>query len=129
MPPWRAGIVALLFPALFLLPTIHLHPGYAHTHGTDGTHRHGPVVHTDFLPLPAHNHGEHSKGHRLPDDSSPQLSSQSSFPTLLPRGPIVLPPAWEKTPVSLPIAGSAGSSLFLFFVRALARDHAPPVGR
>lgn len=67
------------FPALFLLPTLHLHPEHEHTHGADGTHRHGPVVHTDFLPLAAHPHGKHSKGHRAPDDSSPQPSSQFSY--------------------------------------------------
>jgi hypothetical protein len=129
MPAWRSGIVALLFPALFLLPTFHLHPGDEHTHGIDGTHRHGPVVHTDFLPFSAHNHGEHGKGHRVPDDSSPQPPSQISFPTLLPRGPIVSPPALEKVKVSvsLPVAGSANSSLFSFFARGLTRDHAPPV--
>src|SRR5262245_44572740 len=123
----RVGVFALLLVTLLLLPTLHLHPEYEHTHGTEGAHRHGPIVHTDFLPLAAHPHGAHSKAHRVPDDTSPQPPSQVSFPTLLPRGPVVLPPALEqgKVPVFLLVIGSTDSSPFSLFARVLTRDHAP----
>ncbi len=124
---WRAGLIALLLPVLLLLPTLHLHPAQVHAHGKSGAHRHQAVFHADFLPFSAHEHGEHHTGHGLPEDSSSQPPPQISFPTLLPRGPVILPPALEKTPVSLPVAGSADFSPFSFFTRVLARDHPPPV--
>lgn len=127
VPPWRAGMLFLLLPALLLLPTLHLHLGYEHTHGIDGAHRHGPVVHTDFLPLSAHDHGEHHKGHDAPTSPSSQPPSQINFPTLPPRSFLLLSPALEKVAISLPVGVPACLSPFLLYTWALRRDHAPPV--
>ena|SRR5215510_9808289 len=124
---WRVGILLLLFPALLLLPALHLHPAYEHAHGAGGAHRHAAVVHVDFLPLSAHDHGEHHKGHSAPGSPSSQPPSQISFPTLPPRSLVLLPPVLKKVAISLPVEAPVVPSPFLFHVWALRRDHAPPV--
>lgn len=128
-PVRRVGILAVLFPALLLLPTLHLHPAYEHTHETDGAHRHLPVVHVDFLPVSAHGHGEHHRGHGVPGDTAAQPLSQISFSTLLPRGLVFLLPALQRVPVSLPAEVPVISSPFSFHTWLLTRDHSPPVQR
>ncbi len=127
VPPWRAGILFLLLPALLFLPTLHLHLGYTHAHGTEGEHQHKPVVHTDFLPLSAHDHGEDHKEHGAPGSPSSQPPSQISFPTLPSRSLVLLPPVLEKVAISLPVEAPVVPSPFLFHVWALTRDHSPPV--
>lgn len=124
---WRVGILALLSPALLLLPALHLHPAYEHAHGTDGAHKHPPVVHADFLPVSAHDHGGHHRGHGMPGDTSSGSLSQISFPTLLPRSLVLLPPTLEGILVSLPVEAPVASSPFLFHTWLLTKDHPPPV--
>ena len=125
---WRTGILACLLPILFLLPTLHLHPAYEHEHGTYGAHRHASVLHADFFPISAHDHGEHHSGHGIPDDTS---SFDPYFPikfsTLLPKSLLLLTPVLEK--VSIPILAKAPvtSSPLLFLAWALTRDHGPSV--
>ena len=126
-PAWRAGIFAFLFPVLLLLPALHLHPAYEHAHGAGGAHRHAAVVHVDFLPLSAHDHGEHHKGPDAPGSPISQSPSQISFPTLPPRSFVLSPPALEKVAISLSVEAPAVFSPFLFHAWALTRDHAPPV--
>lgn len=123
---WRRGILFLLFPVSLLLPSLHLHPAYEHTHGVQGAHRHAPVAHADFFPLSAHDHGEHPRGHDMSDDTPSQPFSQIKFLTLLSRSLVFCPPAVQGIPISLPVAVLAIASPFLLWRRLLTRDHAPP---
>jgi hypothetical protein len=125
-PTWRGGIFALLFPALLLLPTLHLHPAYEHEYRTGGAHKHRSIVHTDFLPSSAYDHGEHHQNHGTPDHASPQPLSQISFPTLLPRSLVFSLLALERVLGSLPVEAPVLSSPFSFHTWILTRDHAPP---
>ena len=125
--PWRAGMLFLLLPALLFLPTLHLHLRYTHAHGTEEAHQHRPVVHTDFLPLSAHEHGEHHQNQGMPGDASPQPLSQISFPTLLPRSLVFLLFPLERVLGSLPVEALILSSSFSVHTWILTRDHAPPV--
>ena len=121
------GLLVFLFPALCLLPAFHLHPAYEHTHGTHGIHTHLPVVHVDFLPIPDHDSGEHSRGHGLPGDTSPQPLSHISFPTLLPRSLILFTLILEKISIALPVKESSLSVSFSSYTWVLQRDHVPPL--
>jgi hypothetical protein len=124
---WRSGIFAVLFPALLLLPFLHLHLAYEHAHGTDGTHTHQSVVHADFLPVSDHDHGEHHREPGVPSDTSSYPLAQISFPTLLPRSLVLSPPALQRILISLPVTVLLLSSPFSFHTWILTRDHAPPV--
>jgi hypothetical protein len=121
------GLLVFLFSVLCLLPAFHLHPAYEHTHGPHGTHAHLPVVHVDFLPIPDHDSGEHSRGHGLPGDPSPQPFSQISFPTILPRGLILFTRILEKISIALPVKESSPSVSFSSYTWGLRQDHAPPI--
>lgn len=123
---WRVGTLAFLFPALLLLPTLHSHPAYEHAHGTHEAHRHVSVVHADFLSFSTHDHDEHHRGHGVPGGPSAEPLFQINFPTLLPRSPVLSPPALEKVFFSLPTAVLIVASPFSFYRRLLARDHSPP---
>ncbi len=127
LPTFRVSILALLFPALLLLPTLHLHPKYEHAHRSDGGHKHPPVVHADFLFVSAHDHGEHQRGHSVPGDTSAQPFSQISLSALLPRSLVLLPPALEGIPVSFLAEAPVVSSAFSFHTWVLTRDHPPLV--
>ena len=85
LPAWRVRVLPFLFPALLLLPTLHLHPALEHRDGTHGVHAHHSVVHTDFFPSSAHDHSEHHEGKSEPDDGSPRFRPQISFPAFLSR--------------------------------------------
>ena len=124
---WRVGILASLFPALLLLPTLHLHPAYDHAHGTHGAHKHAAVVHADFLPASDLDHAEHQQDHSESGDPSSRSLAQIGFPTVPPRSFILLTPALEKAPVFLSAAALVFSSPFLFPTRIPTRDHSPPI--
>lgn len=126
-PTRRAGMLALLFPALLLLPLLHLHPAYEHMHGTDEVHAHLAIVHTDFLLVSGHDHGEHDTDHGVPGDTSSHLLSQISFRTLLPRSLTLSPSALQRIPVPVLVAVLVPSSPFSFQTWVLTRDHAPPI--
>jgi len=124
---WRTGVVGLLFPALLLLPALHLHPAQEHAHGTAGAHTHPPVVHADFLPFSAHEHETHKRGHDVPDNPSSWPLLQISFPTLLPRSLALWLPALEQSPLALSVEAPVLTIPFLLGRRVLARGHLPPV--
>ncbi len=126
-PARGVGILALLFPALLLLPTLHLHPEYAYAHRTDGAHKHLPVVHADFLPVPAHDHGEHQRGHNVPGNTSSQPLYQISLSILLPRNPVLLLLILERAPVFFLVEAPIVSSAFSFHTWVLTTDHPLPV--
>ena len=126
-PTQQVGILAVLFPALLLLPLLHLHPAYEHVHGTDGAHKHLAVVHADFFSVSAHDHGEHNTDHGVPGDPSSHPLSQVSFPTLLPRSLVLSPPALQRILISLPVMVLVLSSPFSSHTWVLTRDHALPI--
>jgi hypothetical protein len=125
-PTRHVGILAFLFPALLLLPTLHLHPAYEHTHERHGAHQHAPVVHADFLPVSVHAHGEHHRGHDVPGDASPAPLSQISFRALLSRS--FEPPALtlERVPSALPVQAPISPVAVSSYTWVLPRDHSPP---
>lgn len=117
----------MLFPALLLLPALHLHPISTHAHGTHATHQHAAVAHADFLLPFAHDHSEHQRDHDESDDTSSYPLVQIGFSTLPPRHLTLFLPDFEQTPGSLPAKAPVLSSSFAACAWLLARDHAPPV--
>lgn len=122
----RGGIFVLLLPTLLLLPVFHLHPGYEHEHGSHDAHQHSLLVHADFLPISAHDKGEHQHGQSVPEDRSSPSSPQVNFVTRPTRSLALSLLVPEQIPVCLPFAAPVVSSLLLVHTWVLARDHAPP---
>ena len=118
--------MAALFPALLLLPTLHLHPAHDHAHGTYGAHQHAAVVHADFFPRADSDHAGHEKGQSGEDDHSPVPFSHISLPTILPRSFIPLIPVLEKTPIFFSAEGLVLASPFLFPTWISIGTHSPP---
>jgi len=121
---WRLVLLPVLLVAALLLPTLHVHPVYAHDHG-DQSHQHA-LVHADFLAALAHDHSHPDHGEIAFGDSSDRAFLQSSLAALLVRGLDVPTPDLEKTPVFLAFDLALLRSLPGIFARALEREHAPP---
>lgn len=117
----------MLFPALLLLPALHLHPAATHEHGTHAVHQHAAVAHADFLLSLTHNHDEYPGDHDGSDDASAHPPVQIGFLTLPPRHLTLFLPAFEKIPGLAPAQAPVLSSSFAAYAWLLARDHAPPV--
>lgn len=127
-PTWDTGIFAILFPALLLLPVLHLHPAYEHAHGRERAHTHSPVIHADFLPGSEQAHGNHDSGHHhRPGDSSAHTLSQIPFSTLLPRSAVASLSVLEWVVLALPTEIPVLPSPVSFHAGFFLRDHAPPV--
>jgi hypothetical protein len=127
---WR-GISGVLFPALLLLPVLHLHPAMMHVHGPGGPHAHAAVVHADFFLSFAPDHsnprGSNDASNDASDDASSYPRAQIGFSTLLPRHLALVLPAFTQIFGSLPTTAPVLTSPFAPRARLLARDHAPPV--
>jgi hypothetical protein len=121
---WRLAFLPVLLVASLLLPTLHLHPVYAHDHD-EQSHQHA-IVHADFLSALAHDHSHPDHGEIVFGDSSPRAFLQSSLAALLVRGFDVPPPALEKTPVFLALDPALLRSWRAIFAQGLKREHAPP---
>lgn len=125
---WGRGIFAALFPALLLLPALHLHPAATHEYGTHTAHRHAAVAHIDFLSPPARDHSEHHTDHRdhaVPDETS--SSVQIGFSTLPSRHLTLLLSAPESVSEAVLVPTPVLSSQFAVHTWLLARDYALPV--
>ncbi len=123
---WQRWILVSLFPALLLLPVVHFHPAIEHGDETHGAHSHGAVVHADFFPSSAHDHGEPHEGKSEPDDRSPSFHIQISFPALLSRSIALLALTLERNLDLLAERELLASVVFSVATRVLVRDHAPP---
>jgi hypothetical protein len=127
---WR-GISGVLFPALLLLPVLHLHPATMHVHGPSGPHAHAAVVHADFFLSFAPDHsnprGSNDASNDASDDASSYPRAQIGFSTLLPRHLALVLPAFTQIFGSLPTTAPVLTPPFAPRARLLARDHAPPV--
>ena len=127
---WR-GIFGVLFPALLLLPVLHLHPATMHVHGPSGPHAHAAVVHADFFLSFAPDHSNPHRGNDASNDASDDTSSypraQIGFSTLPPRHLTLVLPAFAQIFGSLPTTAPVLTSPIAPRTRLLARDHAPPV--
>ena len=127
---WR-GSFGVLFPALLLLPVLHLHPATMHVHGPSGPHAHAAVVHADFFlsfaPDHSNPHGSNDASNDASDDASPYPRAQIGFSTLLPRHLTLVLPAFTQISGSLPTTALVLTSPFAPRARLLVRDHALPV--
>lgn len=123
---WSRRICAALFPALLLLPALHLHPAATHAHGAHDAHYHAAVTHADFLLLLTHDHGEQQGEQDESDDTSTHPSTQIGFSTLLPRHLTLFPPAFEQILGVLSVKPPVLSLPSTTHAWLLARDHAPP---
>lgn len=117
----------MLFPALLILPVLHLHPAATRGHGAHAVHQHAAVAHADFLLSLTRDHDESHKGHGIRGDTSSQFLPQISFLTVLPRPLVFSLLTLERTLGSLSVAALVLPSPFAFHTWILTRDHAPPV--
>ena len=103
-PLLRTCLLALLLPVPLLLPTFHTHPEQHHAHGHESAHRHGAVVHADFLVSSSHDHDAHDAAHNAPDEHSSRSDSRIILSALLPRSFVLLGVALEHRPLAPPPA-------------------------
>ena len=122
---WRVGILQSLLTALFLLPTLHVHPAFKHGDEKDQVHRHA-IVHVDFLPFSSHDHGKSPNGDDA-DDSLLLYASRISFSTLVSCSLIFLSPLSRDTRFFIPAEKQIISSKTFAFKRALKQEHPPPL--
>ena len=87
--------------------------------------KHAAVVHADFLPPLAHDHGEHHEGHASSDETS--SPAHIDFSTLPPRHLTLLLSAPENVLGAVSVQIPAFSSPFAAYAWLLARDYPPPV--